>query len=424
MATGSRAPSRCRSRSSCLRRRRVRGWPGPHPSLRCGSASTRIPPGSACAACARTHAACTRGWHLQLSTGPGTQHRDGEGTRCPIPLHDTCVRAHVCHTWPCSSPGQSHHGTVGTKVAPRQSQARAMPCPSPCHAAGAAALHSSESFCRESKNSSRFGEAGTGEEREPSPAGRATTGPWGRARQGRWCWRGRGMWCWGVEVDGAARGQHGGTECHGDRVSWGWGASGTGHYEGGASWAQGMPGMEHRGDEGHRGQSIVGTGHRGQGTAGMVHSGDGASWGQEDTGTPIARSQRLVSGAVPVERGGRSHVWAVLGLREPPPRWVSLSGHPTSPPDSRGPLHLPPEMCTPSPPRTPGPTVGAAHLPSRSCSGGGCFSPGCRGGAGSGNTRGSPRGRGAGTGALTHSLPGAPPSDEPGALQRGRGGGL
>lgn len=103
MATGSRAPSRCHSCSSRPRRRCARGWPGPLPSPRCGSGSTRSPPGSARAAHASTHAACARGWHPQLCaggyhTGPGTVLGRGHGARDPP--HATWVQACVPHTAP------------------------------------------------------------------------------------------------------------------------------------------------------------------------------------------------------------------------------------------------------------------------------------------------------------------------------------
>jgi len=148
MATGSRALSRCRSRSSHPQRHRVRGWPGPLPSQCCGSGSTRSPPGSAHAARARTHAACTSSVRDAVPEPPPCHA--APGTRVPR-------MAPLLARQPRPIPVGTQAAWWGAGAEPTSAGAVPVPCPSPCRAAGAAAPRSSESSCRESKNSSMFG---------------------------------------------------------------------------------------------------------------------------------------------------------------------------------------------------------------------------------------------------------------------------
>lgn len=147
MATGSRAPSRCCSRFSHPRRRRVRGWPGPLPSVRCGSAGTRSPPGSARTARARAHAPSPAGGTCSVARGARNARGHLPGTRV----------AHMAPLVAGTAPWAPRAVPVPVPVP--------CPCPFPCPcrgAAGAAAPRSSESSRRESKNSSRLREEALG----------------------------------------------------------------------------------------------------------------------------------------------------------------------------------------------------------------------------------------------------------------------
>lgn len=506
MATGSRAPSRCHSCSSRPRRRCARGWPGPLPSPRCGSGSTRSPPGSARAARAGTHAACARGWHPQLGaggyhTGPGTVLGRGHGAQDPP--HATWVQARVPHTaplltgsapsWQRECPGCSAVGRVrGHRCLCR---ARAMPYrATPCHAVPCCAVQRGLQLCAAAnppaervkiaagsgkwRSPPRPPPAGTGEEREPSPATGATARPWGRARRGRGVrgagccgagasrWRGTlggwGLWGWDIV----------GTGHHRDGALWGRGIVGTGWHRDGASWGQGGTGMEHRGDGAHRGRSVVGTGgHWGQrhgdrvtwgrGIMGTGHRGDGASWGQGDTGTPdrkVSVGGRGLCGGVGGAMGwaGLGRGWGSVGAG-PPPRGVPHPGCPppgarvtfsalregggsggpsrcVCPPPLPGSPPAPPGLCTPTPPpphpRTPRgcspPGKGSAAPPEleRGRAGGGRCSPGRRGGAASGNMRGNTRGSpggGGGCGGLNPFPAGSPPQRQAWGTAEGKG---